>query len=84
MTDRFQDGRRRHVGNSSACYKIGNYHPILMKIGTQTKTDMLSSKITKAEVLINFQDGRRRHLGNSSDAIKWAITPIFDEIWYTD
>jgi hypothetical protein len=24
MIDRFQDGRRRHVGNSSACYKIGN------------------------------------------------------------
>jgi hypothetical protein len=46
-----QDGRRRHhVGNSSACYKMGNYHPILMKIGTQTKTDMLSSEIIKAEV----------------------------------
>jgi hypothetical protein len=25
MIDRFQDGRRRHVGNSSACYKMGNY-----------------------------------------------------------
>jgi hypothetical protein len=37
VTDRFQDGRRRHVGNSSACYKMGNYHPIFMKIGTQTK-----------------------------------------------
>jgi hypothetical protein len=36
VTDRFQDGRRRHVGNSSARYKMGNYHPILMKIGTQT------------------------------------------------
>jgi hypothetical protein len=36
MMDRFQDGRR-HVGNSSACYKMGNYHPIPMKIGTQTK-----------------------------------------------
>jgi hypothetical protein len=45
----FQDGRRRHVGNSSACYKMGNYHPILMKIGTQTKKNMLSSKVTKAE-----------------------------------
>jgi hypothetical protein len=49
-TDRFQDGRRRHVGNSSACYKMGNYHPILMKFGTQTKKNMLSSKIIKAEV----------------------------------
>jgi hypothetical protein len=44
--------------HSSACYKMGNYHPILMKIGTQTKKNMLSSKITKAEVhFANFQDG---------------------------
>jgi hypothetical protein len=50
VTDRFQDGRRRHVGNSSECYKMGNYCPILMKFGTQTKSGMLSSKITKAEV----------------------------------
>jgi hypothetical protein len=70
VTDRFQDGRRRHVGNSSACYKMGNYHPILMKFGTQTKTDMLSSKITKAEVQANFQDGRCRHFGNSSACYK--------------
>jgi hypothetical protein len=45
----FQDGRRRHVGNSSAFYKMGNYHPISMKIGTQTKKYILSSKVTKAE-----------------------------------
>jgi hypothetical protein len=49
VTDRFQDGRR-HVGNSSEYYKMGNYHPILMKIGTQTKKRMLSSKIAEAEV----------------------------------
>jgi hypothetical protein len=49
VTDRFQDGRRRHVGNSSECYKMGNYHPILMKIDTQTKKNMLSSKVIKAE-----------------------------------
>jgi hypothetical protein len=48
VTDRFQDGRR-HVGNSSACYKMGNYHRTLMKIGTQTKKNMLCSKIMKAE-----------------------------------
>jgi hypothetical protein len=64
VTDRFQDGCRRHVGNSSECYKMGNYHPILMKIGTHTKKNMLSSKITKAEVEAKFQDGRRRHIGN--------------------
>jgi hypothetical protein len=28
---------------------MGNYHPISMKIGTQTKKNMLSSKVTKAE-----------------------------------
>jgi hypothetical protein len=49
VTDRFQDGRRRHVGNSSECYKMGIYHPILLKIGTQTKKNMLTSKVTKAE-----------------------------------
>jgi hypothetical protein len=49
MIDRFQDGRRRHVENSSACYKMGNYHPITMKIGTPTKKDIPSSKVTKAE-----------------------------------
>jgi hypothetical protein len=58
VTDRFQDGRRRHVGNSSECYKMGNYHPILMQIGTQTKKNMLSLKIAKAEVQAQFQDGR--------------------------
>jgi hypothetical protein len=50
VTDRFQDGCRRHAGNSSECYKMGNYHPIFMQIGTQTKKNMLSLKITKAEV----------------------------------
>jgi hypothetical protein len=43
---------------------MGNYHPILMKIGTQTQKNMLSLKITIPEVTIEFQDGRRRHIGN--------------------
>jgi hypothetical protein len=30
-------------------YKVGNYHPILMKIGIQTKKRMPSSEITKRE-----------------------------------
>jgi hypothetical protein len=51
VTDRFQDGRRRHVGYSSECYKMGNYHPILMQIGTQTKKNMLSLKIIIPEVV---------------------------------
>jgi hypothetical protein len=67
VTDRFQDGRRRHFGNSSECYKMGNYHPILMKFGAQTKKNMLSLKIIKAEVYGHFQDGRRRHFGNSTE-----------------
>jgi hypothetical protein len=50
VTDRFQDGRRRYVGNSSACYKVGNCHPISIKIGIKTKKSMLGSTITKAEV----------------------------------
>jgi hypothetical protein len=41
---------------------MGNYNPIFMKIGTQTKKNMLSSKITIPEVTIEFQDGRRRHI----------------------
>jgi hypothetical protein len=50
VTDRIQDGRRRPFGNSSACYKMGNYHPILVQIGTQTKKNMLSLKITIPEL----------------------------------
>jgi hypothetical protein len=38
---KFQDGRRRHFGPSNARYKMGNYHPILMKIRRQTKKNML-------------------------------------------
>jgi hypothetical protein len=49
VTDRFQDGCRRHVVNSSECYKVSNeaYHLILMKIGTQTEKNLLSLKIQK-------------------------------------
>jgi hypothetical protein len=47
IIDRFQDDCYRHVGNSSACYKIGNYHPISMQIDKQTKKNILSSKVTK-------------------------------------
>jgi hypothetical protein len=43
---------------------MGNYHPILMQVGTQTKKNILSSKVTKAEVIDRFQDGRRRHFRN--------------------
>jgi hypothetical protein len=46
----FQDGCRRHFVNSSERYKIGNYHPYSMKIGTQIQKSMLSSKFTIPEV----------------------------------
>jgi hypothetical protein len=49
---------------------MGNYHPISIKIGTETKKSMLKSKITKAEVQAGFQDGRRHHVGNSSECYK--------------
>jgi hypothetical protein len=56
VTDRFNDGRRRRqIGNSSACYKMGNYHPTLMKIGSQTKKNMLSSKVTKRKLTAKKQ-----------------------------
>jgi hypothetical protein len=49
---------------------MGNYHPILMKFDAHTKTDMLSWKITKAEVWTSFQYGRCRHIGNASECYK--------------
>jgi hypothetical protein len=70
VTDRFQDGRRRHVGNSCACYRMGNYHPILTKIGTQTKKRMLSYKNHRSGSVHQFQDGYRRLVGNSSACYK--------------
>jgi hypothetical protein len=45
---------------------MGNYHPNLMKFDTQTKKNILSSKVTKAEVTDRFEDGCHRHVGNSS------------------
>jgi hypothetical protein len=77
VTDRFQDGRRRHVGNSSACYKMGNYHPISMKIGTQTKKDMLSSKSQKRKCTPIFKMAAAAILEIQVHAIKWAITTRF-------
>jgi hypothetical protein len=38
--------------------KMGNYHRISMKIGAQTQKNVLSSKVTKAEVT-----DRCRHVG---------------------
>jgi hypothetical protein len=65
-----QDGRRRHFGTSSKCYKMGNYRPTLTKFGIQINKNMLHSKITKAEVSGHFQDSRRYYLGKSSECSK--------------
>jgi hypothetical protein len=43
---------------------MGNCHPILMKFDTQTKKNVLSSKVTKAGMTDRFQDGRRSHVEN--------------------
>jgi hypothetical protein len=81
VTDRFQNGRHRHIGNSSECYKMGIYNPILVKIGTQCKKNMLSLKITIPEVYVKFQDGRRRHFGNSSACYKTGnYNPILMQV----
>jgi hypothetical protein len=63
---------------------MGNYHPILMKFDTQTKKNMLSSKVTKAEVTTAFKMAAAAMLEIQVHAIKWAITTDFDENWYTD
>jgi hypothetical protein len=47
VNNRFEDGRCCHLGNSSASYKMVNYHPNFMKVGTQTEKRMLSSKNAK-------------------------------------
>jgi hypothetical protein len=41
-----------------------------MKFDTQTKKNMLSSKVTKAEMIDRFQDGGHRHVENSSACYK--------------
>jgi hypothetical protein len=64
------------VGNSSACYKMGNYHPILMQIGTQTKKNMLSLEVTIPEVT-NFELAAAALFEIQLRAIKWAITTRF-------
>jgi hypothetical protein len=50
---------------------------ISIKIGTQTKKNMLSSKITKAEVQANFKMAAAAILEIQVHAINWAITTRF-------
>jgi hypothetical protein len=58
---------------------MGNRHPILMKLGTQTKKNMPSLKITIPEVQTKFQDGR--HVRNSSECYKMGnYNPILIQV----
>jgi hypothetical protein len=78
---KFQDGRRRPFGNWRACYKMGNYHSILMQISTWTKKNMLNLKIAILELSTKFQDIRRRHFWNSSACNKMGnYNPILMQI----
>jgi hypothetical protein len=56
---------------------MGNYHPILMKIGTQTKKHMLSSKNHRSGSEPIFKMAAAAMLEIQVHAIKWAITTRF-------
>jgi hypothetical protein len=56
---------------------MGNYHPILMQIGTQSKKNMLSSKFIIPEVTMKFQMAAAAILEIEVRAVKWAITTRF-------
>jgi hypothetical protein len=64
------------LGNSSACNKMGNYNPISMQVGIQTKKSMLSSKLQKRGVG-RFKMTAAAILEIEMNAIKWAITIRF-------
>jgi hypothetical protein len=71
---KFQNGRRRFFGNSSGCYKMGNYNPILMQIALQTKKSMPSSEITNQRRSPSFKMTAAAILFIEMNAVKWAIT----------
>jgi hypothetical protein len=59
---------------------MGNYDPISTKFDTQTKKNMLGSKVRKAGMIDRFQDGRRRHV---LELLCYEIITGLDENWYT-
>jgi hypothetical protein len=81
VTDPFQDERRLHFGNSSACYITGNYYPILMKIGTQTektwRVQNIDQKYGKRKCRPIFKMAAAAILEIQVNAIKWAIVDQF-------
>jgi hypothetical protein len=62
---------------------MGNYDPILIKFDTQTKKNMLGSKVRKAGMIDRFQDGRRRHVAAMLELLCYEIITGLDENWYT-
>jgi hypothetical protein len=57
---------------------MGNYHPISMKIGMQTKKNMMSSKkYISGSVDRSFKMAAAAMLEIQVHAIKWAITTRF-------
>jgi hypothetical protein len=53
---------------------MGNYHPISMKISTQTKKNILSQKSQKRKWPTAFKMAAAAMLEIQVHAIKWAIT----------
>jgi hypothetical protein len=73
VIDHSQDGRRRHVENSSACYKMGYYRPILIQIGKQTDKNMLSKKSQKQKC----RPISKMTAAPAIFAIRWAFSDQF-------
>jgi hypothetical protein len=62
VTDRFQNGRHRHVGNSRTYFLLGNYHPILLKF------------VAQADRHAEFKNRRRGSAGQFS---RWPPPPFW-------
>jgi hypothetical protein len=52
---------------------MGNYHRTLMKIGTQTKTEMLSSKVIKAEAY-----GKKQQKLNIKKRYRFKMATLYE------
>jgi hypothetical protein len=77
VTDRFKDGRRRHVGNSSECYKMGNYRPIFMKLVHRLTHPCRVPKSQKRKCVSIFKMAAATILEIQVRDIKWAIIDQF-------
>jgi hypothetical protein len=62
---------------SSECYKMGNYQPLSMKIGTPTKRCMRVQKSQKGRRRSIFKMAVAAMLKIQVHAVKWAITTRF-------